>query len=218
MSLKLQETLKMKSVSFAFSLAALGLAGVQPGYAQSTTGAGLDGSYASIACEVRPQPNQDGSMGEWWLTRDLSLVADKIEAKFTTYAGPGCEVPLNLLHFKGDVEILGPSDVIEGAVEADLTIADFVRITPLAEGFAGFLNSAPEGACLSAEWQVGEARDILTEGCLFLGVEAGKPTVEYEILARRGDMIHFGARPTDGSFITSADKRPRALLVGAVAK
>lgn len=183
--------------------------------AGDTTEAGLDGQWASVACEVRPQPNQDGTMGEWWLTRALSIESDRIEAAFTTYAGPGCDVPLNTLAFAGRVEVLGPSDVIEGAVEADLTIDEFVRITPHAQGFADFLNSAPEGACLSPDWAVDGTRDILAEGCVFLGVAPNEPTVEYEILAVRGDMIHFGARPTDGTFITSPDKRPKALLVGA---
>ncbi|MEM8978911.1 MAG: hypothetical protein AAGD04_05465 [Pseudomonadota bacterium] len=198
--------------------AALTAALSSPGFAQSTKDASLDGSYASIACEVRPQPNQDGTMGEWWLTRDITISNNRIDAIFITYAGPGCGFALQELHFGGQVYIKGPSQVLEGAVEADLTIDDYVRIKPLAQGFADFLNSAPEGACLSNDWAVGQERDILEEGCVFLGVQPNTPTVEYEILATRGDMIYFGARPTDGSFITSPDKRPSALLVGAVRK
>ncbi|MDA7425142.1 hypothetical protein [Thalassococcus lentus] len=189
-----------------------------PVVAQSTNEAGLDGQFASIACEVRPQPNQDGTMGEWWLTRDITIADDRIDAVFTTYAGPGCGFALQELHFGGGIEIVGPSDVIDGAVEADLTIDDYVRIKPLVEDFAAFLNSAPDGACLSAEWTVGQERDILQDGCLVLGVQPNTPTVEYEILATRGDMIFFGARPTDGTFIVSPDKRPAALLVGAARK
>lgn len=189
-----------------------------PVVAQSTSEAGLDGQYASIACEVRPQPNQDGTMGEWWLTRDITIADDRIDAVFTTYAGPGCGFALQELHFGGDIKIVGQSDVVDGAVEADLTIDDYVRIKPLAEDFAAFLNSAPDGACLSAEWAVGQERDILQEGCLVLGVQPNTPTVEYEILATRGDMIFFGARPTDGTFIVSPEKRPSALLVGAARK
>lgn len=184
-------------------------------HAETTTSAGLDGDFASIACEVRPQPNADGSMGQWWLTRELTIKDDKIAAVFTTYAGPGCGFALQELHFGGDIEVLGDSAVAKNAFEADLTISDYVRIKPMAQGFADFLNSAPEGACLSAEWKVGEARDILAEGCLVLGVQPNTPTVEYEILAVQGDIIYFGARPTDGSFLTSPDERPQALLVGA---
>ena len=154
-------------------------------------------------------------MGEWWLTRQVTVADNRIDAVFTTYAGPGCGFALQELHFGGRIEIQGPSDVIEGAVAADLIIDDYVRIKPLAQPFADFLNSAPEGACLSPEWTVGTAREILAEGCLVLGVAPNTPTVEYEVLAVRGEMIYFGARPTDGSFITSPEKRPQALLVGA---
>ncbi len=205
---------KIAAASAAIMVAQLG----SPATAQSTTETGLDGQYASIACEVRPQPNQDGTMGEWWLTRDITITENRIDAVFTTYAGAGCGFALQELHFGGGIEIVGASDVIEGAVDANLTIDDYVRIKPLAEDFAAFLNSAPGGACLSAEWTVGEARDILEEGCLVLGVQPNTPTVEYEVLATRGDMIYFGARPTDGTFIVSPEKRPSALLVGAVRK
>ncbi|MEM9496400.1 MAG: hypothetical protein AAGA28_00650 [Pseudomonadota bacterium] len=205
---------KIMICSAAILVAHLG----SPAVAQSTGEAGLDGQYASITCEVRPQPNQDGTMGEWWLKRDITIVNDRIDAVFTTYAGPGCGFALQELHFGGAIEIVGPSDVLDGAVEADLTIDDYVRIKPLADDFAAFLNSAPDGACLSAEWAVGQARDILQDGCLVLGVQPNTPTVEYEILATRDDMIFFGARPTDGTFIVSPDKRPSALLVGAARK
>lgn len=186
-----------------------------PAMAQSTTDVGLDGRYASIACEVRPQQTGDGSVGEWWLTREITIADDRIEAVFTTYAGPGCDAPIQTLSFAGRVDIVGPSAVIDGAFEADLTIDEFVRITPLAQSFADFLNGAPDGACLSSDWTIGVERDILSDGCLFLGVQPNTPTVEYEILAIRDDVIHFGARPVDGSFITSPDIRPMALLVGA---
>ncbi|SHH42337.1 hypothetical protein SAMN05444003_3131 [Cognatiyoonia sediminum] len=167
---------------------------------------------------MRPQPNQDGSIGEWWLTRDITITEDRIEGIFTSYAGPGCDFALQELHFGGGIDIVGPSNVMEGAVEADLTIDDYVKIKTLADDFAAFLNSAPNGTCLSPDWTVGQERDILQEGCLVLGVQPNTPTVEYEILATRDDVIFFGARPTDGTFIVSPDKRPRALLVGAARK
>lgn len=208
----------MTSKTMLFSAAVIVAQFGTPVAAQSTTEAGLDVDYASIACEVRPQPNQDGTMGEWWLTRDVTIADNRIDAVFTTYAGPGCGFALQELHFGGGIEIVGSSDVLEGAVEADLTIDDYVRIKPLAADFAAFLNSAPAGACLSAEWAVGQERDILQDGCLILGVQPNTPTIEYEILATRADMIFFGARPTDGTFIVSPDKRPSALLVGAARK
>lgn len=176
---------------------------------------GIDGSWASIACEVRPQANPDGSIGEWWLTREVTFKDNRIDATFTTYAGPGCGFALQELSFAGRVDVLGDSDVMAGAKEADLTIDEFVTITPLAQGFADFLNSAPEGTCGSEPWEVGKTVDILPIGCSMLGVQPNTPTVEYEVLAVDGDHVYFGARRVDGSFLTTPDFRPKALLVPA---
>lgn len=177
-----------------------------------TAAAGLDGAWKSVSCEVRPQPNADGTMGEWWLTREITLDAGRIEADFTTYAGPGCDFALQVLSFAGSVQVLGPSGVMDGAVEADLTIDEFVRFTPLAQGFADFLNSAEAGTCGTAEWQVGTAGDVLETGCSVLGLPANSPTVEFEVLGVAADHLYFGERPVDGSFLTSPEGRPKALL------
>jgi len=185
-----------------------------PGLAAADTAQhGLDGTYESIACEVRPQVQQDGSIGPWWLTRRLTIKHGRIEAEFTTYGAPGCQAPLNILAFAGSVDVLGPSAVMDGAVEADLTIDEFVPITPLADGFAAFLNGA--GNCGAGDWAVGTAQDILPTGCAPLGVAPNTPTIEYEVLAATADHIYFGARPVDGTFLTAPEDRPTALLVPA---
>lgn len=183
--------------------------------AQTTTEAGVDGTWASLSCEVRPQPTADGTMGEWWLTRELTLTSDQIEATFTTYAGPGCKFALQRLEFAGAVEIVGQSDVAPGAVNADLRIDDYVRITPLADGFTEFMNSAPAGTCGETAWKTGKPKNVLESGCSVLGVKPNTPTIEYETLFADGDLLYFGARPTDGTFITTPEKRPQALLVPA---
>ena len=183
-----------------------------PGFAD-TSDANLDGSWASLACEVRPQVGQDGTITEWWLTREIEITEGRIEARFTTFGQPGCTFPLNVLNFAGRVDIKGDSDVAVGAVAADLTIDEFVKITPLAQPFADFLNSIPAGSCGAEAWTVGAAQAIDETGCVLLGVEPNTPTVEYEVLANIDGMLYFGARPVDGTFITEESKRPRALLV-----
>lgn len=183
------------------------------GHATTTTDAGLDGAWASISCEVRPQVGQDGTITEWWLTRSVTIEAGRIEARFTTYGQPGCTFPINELHFAGRVDIVGDSAVTVEAVAANLTIDDFVRITPLAQPFADFLNSVPEGSCGAEAWVLGTPQAIDDTGCTLLGVEPNTPTVEYEVLATIDGLLYFGARPVDGSFITEEAKRPTALLV-----
>jgi len=185
-------------------------------FAAADTGVtGIDGTWESLACEVRPQAGADGTVQDWWLTRRVAFNNGRIEAWFTTYAGPGCDLALNELHFAGSVTVQGDSAVMAGAKEADLMIDEFVNITPLAQGFADFLNSAPAGTC-SSGWGVGVAQDVLPAGCAILGVQPNTPTVEYEVLAVQGDHLYFGARRVDGSFLTTPELRPKALLVPAV--
>ena len=184
------------------------------GTAYSNTKTEIIGSWSSVGCELRPQQNADGSIGEWWLTRTITFEADRIEAEFTTYAEAGCITPVNTLHFAGKTELLNPSDAIKEAYDAKLTIDEFVRITPLADGFTGFLNSAGAGACGTTEWKNGEAQDVLPTGCTVLGIKPNVPTIEYEVLAVIDNTLYFAARPVDGSFMTSPEKRVHALQVG----
>jgi hypothetical protein len=201
----------MKQLTLTAALLAAPLAAVAGGHA--TTEAGLDGDWQSLSCEVRPQVGQDGAITKWWLTRAISMTPGRIEARFTTYGDAGCTFALNELHFAGRVDVVGPSDVAEGAVAANLTIDEFVKITPLAQPFADFLNSIPAGSCGAEAWKVGTAQAIDETGCVLLGVEPNTPTVEYEVLANLDGLLYFGARPVDGTFITDESKRPHALLV-----
>ena len=173
----------------------------------------LNGKWESISCEVRPQIGQDRKISEWWLTRKIEMKDGRIAADFVTYSGPGCDFALQTLSFAGSVTKVGDSSVIENAVDADLMIDEYVRFTPQADGFAQFLNSAPKGTCGEKEWKVGETQNILETGCSVLGLKPNDPTQEFEVLAIDGDQLYFGARPVDGTFITSAEKRPKALLV-----
>ena len=117
----------------------------------------LDGTWNSMACELRPQAGQDG-VSPWYLKRSVVFDGNRIDAHFTTYADATCSAPLLELKFGGDVVVQGPSDVAEGAKEVDLIVNDYLTVTPQMEGFAGFLNSAETGTCGTDAWQVGVAQ------------------------------------------------------------
>ena len=169
----------------------------------------LTGNWRSMACELRPQAGPDG-VQSWYLKRDITFTGDRIDAHFVTYADPTCATPLVELKFGGDVSILGPSDVAPGAMEVDLVVNDYLRITPRLDGFAGFLNSAESGTC-GSEWAVGVEQDIYQTGCSVMGVAAGEPTREFETLLVNAGMLYFGARPVDGMPLNAAEKRPTTL-------
>lgn len=198
----------MKRLLFSFSLATANLLGVAA-YADSQT-IDLDGTWQSIACELRPQAGQDG-IAPWYLKRSITFGPERIDAHFTTFADPSCTAPLLELKFGGDVRVLGPSGVAEGAREVDLIVNDYLTVTPQMEGFAGFLNSAEAGTCGAQAWSVGVEQDVFKTGCSVMGVAANSPTTEYEVLHVSAGHLYFGARPVNGTPLAQAEDRPTTL-------
>ncbi len=170
----------------------------------------LDGTWESIACELRPQAGQDG-VAPWYLKRSITFTPGRIDAHFSTYADATCSAPLLELKFGGDVNVLGASGVAEGARNVDLIVNDYLTITPQMEGFAGFLNSAEAGACGTTEWSVGIEQDVFETGCTVMGVAANAPAIEYEVLHVSAGHLYFGARPVDGLPLAQPVDRPTAL-------
>ena len=198
------------AVAAAATLAAATAAGGASGASAQEKQLDLEGQWASIACELRPQAGPDG-VASWYLKRSITFKPGRIDAHFTNYADPGCTTPLVELKFGGDVKLLGPSSVAPGAREVDLTVNDYLSLTPRAEGFAGFLNSATEGSCGSTPWQVGQEQNVFESGCSVMGVAAKSPTSEYEVLHVSAGHLYFGARPVDGKPLATPDARPTAL-------
>ncbi len=180
-----------------------------PALAQEST-LDLDGTWESIACELRPQAGQDG-IAPWYLKRSITFTPGRIDAHFTTFADPTCSAPLLELKFGGDVNVLGASEVAPGARDVDLIVNDYLTITPQMEGFAGFLNSAEVGSCGAERWSVGAEQDVFESGCSVMGVAANAPTTEYEVLHVSAGHLYFGARPVDGQPLAAPDDRPTAL-------
>ncbi len=170
----------------------------------------LNGTWESIACELRPQVGQDG-VAPWYLKRSITFAPGRIDAHFATYSDANCSAALLELKFGGDVNILGASEVAQGARNVDLIVNDYLTITPQLEGFAGFLNSAETGACGPEEWSVGNEQDVFETGCSVMGIAANAPTTEYEVLYVSAGHLYFGARPVDGMPLAQPDDRPTAL-------
>ncbi len=195
--------------AFPLFLAAGAVAMGTPAVAQDTM-IDLNGTWESIACELRPQAGQDG-VAPWYLKRSIVFGPGRIHAHFTTFADARCSAPLLELKFGGDVNILGPSGVAPGAMEVDLVVNDYLTVTPQMDGFAGFLNSAEPGTCGADAWTVGTEQDVFKTGCSVMGVAANAPTTEYEVLHVSAGHLYFGARPVDGQPLAQPDARPTAL-------
>ena len=198
----------MKLTPSAFCLAVVSMLAT-PAPAQESA-FDLDGTWESIACELRPQAGQDG-IAPWYLKRSITFAPGRIDAHFTTFADPTCSTPLLELKFGGDVSVLGSSDVAPGARDVDLIVNDYLTVTPQMDGFAAFLNSAEAGTCGTEAWSVGVEQNVFETGCSVMGVVAKEPTTEYEVLHISAGHLYFGARPVNGQPLAAPDDRPTAL-------
>ncbi|MEM9605459.1 MAG: hypothetical protein AAGA11_21555 [Pseudomonadota bacterium] len=184
------------------------VAAVGAANASSTDTAVLHGEWQSLACELRPQSGPDG-VQDWYLTRRITFSDNRIDARFTNYADPACQTPVLELAFGGDVTVLGPSAVAPSAMNVDLVVNDYLRLTPRAQGIADYLNSDP--SCGAGGWAPDAEQDVFASGCAAMGVSAASPTTEYEVLYVNGGRLFFGARPVDGKPLATPDTRPGAL-------
>lgn len=176
----------------------------------------MQGRWASISCELRPQTEQDGKVQTWYLKRSFKIVGNKMEAEFISYADNACQAPLWKLEFGATASDAGPWSGLKGARKVDLSVDHHTRVTPLMQGFADFLNSAGQDSCGGTKAEVGKALDIKLHGCKAFGMPANKIVKEAEVLAIVNDMLFFAARPVDGSSPTDDSKRINALQVPLV--
>ena len=163
-----------------------------------------------MACELRPQAGVDG-VQPLYLKRSIVFAGDRIDAHFVTYTDPDCAPPLIDLTFGSDVTVQGPSAVVEGAIDVDLVVNDYLTVTPQMGGFAGILNSADTATCGADLWEVGKQQDIFPTGCSVMGIAPNTPMNEHEVLPIAAGKLYFGARPVDGSSLDKPETRPTAL-------
>ena len=172
----------------------------------------IDGHWKSFACELRPQQGGNG-LTDWYLKREIKFSNGKIDAVFTSFADRDCKAALSELHFVGKAIVNGPSEVADGAKSVDLIIDESVKLTAFMQPFADFLNSAGQGGCGEDLFIVGKAQEVQKTGCKPIGLPTNAVTKEYETLLVRDNLLYFGARPIDGSFLSETSKRPGALQV-----
>jgi len=166
----------------------------------------LNGHWQSISCEHRPPAD-----APTYLKRDITMTDGVIEIEFNQFFDSFCTQPTFIFHFDGEYELVGDSEVAEGAQESVITITE-VGMTPSNEDMAAFFNSAEAGTCGAEEWEVGVEQTVTETGCSLFGLPPNLVTVEYELFHIIDNFLFFAARPLDGTFLDAEEKRPGALL------
>jgi hypothetical protein len=124
---------------------------------------------------------------------------------YESFGDAACAAPALTVHIEGPYAVTGTSATVTGAHEARF---GFTRktVTPSSDGAAAFLAQA----CGGGSFVAGTAADI-SGGCAGLGMyPIASCAADYDLVARTGGQLQFGARPADNDMCTE-DRRPTAL-------
>src|SRR5260370_38008021 len=104
--------------------------------------AALLGKWVSIAPEVRPSKNPDGTLKPFFLTRSFAyLPEDRFELTVMNYADAFAKVPIAKIDIGGHRSWGGEHRMRPGAQKVDLGARQRYPVPPLLQGFAEFLKN-----------------------------------------------------------------------------
>jgi hypothetical protein len=175
------------------------------------------GDWQSIAPEIRPSKNPDGSLKPFYLKRVFKyLPSDRFELEVVNSADPYGAVPLARIRIGGHMLWQGPHPIAPGAQKVDFIADESYEVTPLAQGFADVLNKVASSGY--APWAVNAPQSIFGKTFLPFALKEGTNFMEYDLVHLRGDMLFWGARNVDGRGFDTEQNRPTNLQIPLVRK
>jgi hypothetical protein len=177
----------------------------------------LLGDWESIAPEIRPSKNPDGSMKPFYLKRAFKyLPADRFELDVVNSADAYGTVPLARIKIIGHMTWQGPHPIAPGAQKVNFTADEAYEVTPLVQGFADVLNKVASAGY--APWAVDAPQSIFGKSFAPFGLKEGTNFMEYDLVYLKGDLLFWGARNIDGRGFDTEANRPTNLQIPLVRK
>jgi hypothetical protein len=175
----------------------------------------MRGTWVSIAPEVRPSKNPDGTLKPFYLTRNfVYLTGDRFELTVTNYADPFGKAALAKIDIGGHMTWQGDHPIASGAHKVDFIADAAYAVTPLHPGFADLLKkAAAEGY---EPWEVGRQQSIFGKSFRPFGLVQGENFKEYDLVYVAHGMLFWGARNVDGRGFDTEANRPTNLQIPLV--
>ena len=175
------------------------------------------GNWESIAPEVRPSKNADGSLKPFYLKRSFKyLPSDRFELEIVNSADPYGAVPLARIKIGGHMLWRGSHPVASGAQKVDFIADESYEVTPLAQGFADVLNKVASAGYVP--WVVNTPQSIFGKSFAPFGLKEGTNFMEHDLVYLRGDLLFWGARNIDGRGFDTEQNRPTNLQIPLIRK
>jgi hypothetical protein len=175
------------------------------------------GNWESIAFEVRPSKNPDGSLKPFYLKRAFKYQPyDRFELEIVNSADPYGAVPLARIKIGGHMFWQGSHPIAPSAQKVDFVADETYEVTPLARGFADVLNKVASVGY--AAWAVNSPQSIFGKTFVPFGLKEGTNFMEYDLVYLRGDLLFWGARNIDGRGFDTEQNRPTNLQIPMIRK
>jgi hypothetical protein len=138
---------------------------------------------------------------------DFQIGSTQWALAYTIHASSACDAPVAVVEIDGPYEIGAESPAVQGAFDARFGF-EAKTITAHADAVAEALAAA---GCGSGQWQLEQPQSVAEAGCAAFGqYPIADCSADYDLVAREGDTLRFGARPADNDLCTP-EKRPSAL-------
>jgi hypothetical protein len=175
----------------------------------------LLGRWASIAPEVRPSKNPDGTIKPFFLMRSfVYLPDDRFELAVTNFADALGKVAVARIDLGGHMLWRDEHPIAPGAQKVDFVADVTYAVTPVAQGFADLLNKiATDGY---ARWEAGGRQEVLGKSFAPFGLVKGQAFKEYDLVHLAHGMLFWGARHVDGRGFDTEANRPQNLQIPLV--
>jgi hypothetical protein len=175
------------------------------------------GNWESVAPEIRPSKNPDGSLKPFYLKRAFKYQSsDRFELEVVNSADPYGAMPLARIKIGGHMLWRGPHPIAPGAQKVDFVADEAYEVTPLAQGFADILNKVASAGY--APWAVNSPQSIFGKAFAPFGLKEGINFMEYDLVYLRGDLLFWGARNVDGRGFDTEQNRPTNLQIPLIRK
>jgi hypothetical protein len=179
--------------------------------------AAMLGNWESIAPEVRPSKNPDGSLKPFYLKRTFKyLPSGRFELDIVNSADPYGAVPLARIKIGGHMLWQGAHPIAPGAQKVDFIADESYEVTPLVQGFADILNKVASAGY--EPWAVNAPQSVFGKTFAPFALKEGTNFTEYDLVYLRGDLLFWGARNIDGRGFDTEQNRPTNLQIPMVRK
>lgn len=150
------------------------------------------GNWESIAPEVRPSKNADGSLKPFYLKRTFKyLPSDRYELEIANFADPYGAVPLARIKIGGHMLWRDSHPIASGAQKVDFVADESYEVAPLAQGLADVLNKVASTGYVP--WMVNTPQSIFGKSIAPFVLKEGTNFMEYDLVYLKGDLLFWGA-------------------------